>query len=343
MKTFGSGKFQYQVVEPFFKRPRRAAFIDGADVAVDKDDNVYLFARSAYAAVMVFDKDGDFLDSWGRMGDDFGAPHGITVGPDGTVYTADNQNHTLKVWTKEGKLLLTLGRANQNAPVQSGIPFNQPTHLSVASNGDLFGSDGYQNSRVHCFDPYGKLKYSFGSHGTGPGQFNCIHSLFIDWTDNDKIYVADRYNCCVQFFTREGDFLGRWEGLHMPNHVRRGPDGNFYVAELRHRMSIMSPEGEVLARWGDEEDLAIADRPGYDYGVSALALPDSPSRDPTLLSDGRPVSGGVVGGDPGPGRFGAPHGIAVDSQGSIYVAEASEQVMQVDRGQRTFQKFVRVS
>ena len=344
MTTFGKGSFRYEVVEPFFKRPRRAAFIDGPDVAVDNDDNVYLLTRSSYAVVIIFDKNGAFLDSWGRMGDDFGAPHGITIGPDGNVYTADNQNHTLKVWTKEGKLLLTLGRANQNAPVQSGDPFNMPTHLSVASNGDLFGSDGYRNSRVHCFDPYGKLKYSFGSHGTGPGQFNCIHSLFVDRTDNDKIYVADRYNCCVQFFTKEGEFLGRWEGLHMPNHVRRGPDGNFYVAELRHRVSILSPEGDMLARWGDEEGLELDDRPGIGgYGVEGLGLPDSPSRDPTLMPDGYPMAKGVVKNDPGPGLFGAPHGIAVDSEGSIYVAEVCEAVMGVDRGQRTFQKFVRVN
>jgi DNA-binding beta-propeller fold protein YncE len=326
LTTFGSGKFQYQVVEPFFKRPRRAAFIDGADVAVDKDDNVYLFARSAYAAVMVFDKDGDFLDSWGRMGDDFGAPHGITVGPDGNVYTADNQNHTLKVWTKEGKLLLTLGRANQNAPVQSGDPFNMPTHLSVASNGDLFGSDGYQNSRVHCFDPYGKLKFSWGGHGSGQGQFDTIHSVFVDYQDGDKVYAADRYNNRVQFFTPQGEFLGEWTGLNLANSVRRGTDGNFYVAELDHRISVLSPEGELLARWGDT---------GVELDDSNIGsgLPTSPSRNPMLT--------GKVTHEPGPGLFCAPHGIAVDSEGSIYVAEVSESWTGLDRGGRSIQKFVR--
>ena len=153
--------------------------------------------------------------------------------------------------------------------------------------------------------------------------------------------MADRYNCCVQFFSPQGDFLGRWEGLHMPNHVRRGPDGNFYVAELRHRLSVLSPQGEVLARWG-EEGVEVDDRPGTGYGVESLSLPDSPSRDPMRLGDGFPMAGGVVKNDPGPGLLGAPHGIAVDSQGSIYVAEVCEAVMRVDRGQRTFQKFVRV-
>ena len=285
MPTFGSGEHRFQVVEPFFKRPRRAAFIDGPDVCVDGDDNVYLLSRSDYAVVFVFDKDGDFLDAWGRMGDDFGSPHGITVGPDGYVYTSDTGNHTQRVWTKEGKLLLTIGRPNQNAPEQSGEPFNMPTHLAVATNGDLYGSDGYRTQRSTASTPMASFKFSFGSHGTGPRQFNCVHSQ-----DGDKIYVADRYNCCVQFFSPQGDFLGRWEGLHMPNHVRRGPDGNFYVAELRHRRSVLSPQGEVLARWG-EEGVEVNDRPGTGYGVESLSLPDSPSRDPMRLGDGFPMAG----------------------------------------------------
>ena len=341
MPIFGTGEFRYEVVDPFFKRPRRAAFIDGPDVAVDADDNVYLLTRSAYAVVMIFDKDGNFLDSWGRMGDDFTAPHGITIGPDGKVYTSDNGNHTMKVWTKEGRLLLNLGSTNQNAPVQSNIPFNMPTHLSVASNGDLFGSDGYRNSAVHCFDPEGKLKYSFVNYGTGEGQFNCIHSLYIDREDNDKIYVADRYNCSVQIFTGEGEFIDRWTGLHMPNHVRKGPDGNFYVAELRHRISIVSPKGEMLCHWGDD---APAEEKGRlaGYGVDSLGLPDSPSWDKTILADGFAMADGVVKVDPGAGMFNAPHGIAVDSEESIYVAEVSEAVMSLDKGQRTFQKFRKV-
>jgi hypothetical protein len=40
--------------------------------------------------------------------------------------------------------------------------------------------------------------------------------------------------------------------------------------------------------------------------------------------------------------FSAPHGIAVDSQGSLYVAEASESFSGLDRGDRSIQKFVRV-
>ena len=50
---------------------------------------------------------------------------------------------------------------------------------------------------------------------------------------------------------------------------------------------------------------------------------------------------GRVQNDPGPGLFCAPHGIAVDSEGSFYVAESSESWIGLDRGSRSIQKFVR--
>ena len=31
-----------------------------------------------------------------------------------------------------------------------------------------------------------------------------------------------------------------------------GPDGNLYVSELQHRVTVVDPKGEVLARWGGE-------------------------------------------------------------------------------------------
>ena len=324
--VFGSGDYTYEVIEGFFKRPFKWPFLEVADVAVDADDNVYVLNRGPHAAVMVFDRNGDFLDAWGRPGSEFASPHGISLGPDGSVYTADSMNHTVRRWTKEGKLLLTIGRPNNNAPEQSGVPFNRPTHLTVASSGDLYASDGYGNSHVHCFDAEGRLRFSWGGHGSGPGEFDTVHDVFVDREDDDKVYTADRYNSRAQFFTSEGRFLGEWADLNLINAVRKGPDGNFYIAELDHRISILSPEGELLCRWGhtgvDLDDFATGG------GLSSL-------RSRSQMLRGRVTC------EPGSGLFCAPHGIAVDSQGSIYVGEVSESWVRLDRGDRSIQKFVR--
>ncbi len=321
------GRERYEVVDGFFRRPKGWTFVEVADVGIDADDNVYVFCRGSHP-VMIFDKEGRFLDAWGEMSHNFFTfPHGLSVGIDGFIYTADSRDHTVRRFTADGKLVLTLGNANQNAPAFSGTPFNRPTHATVASNGDIYVSDGYGNARIHCFDPQGNLKFSWGAQGKGPGEFNTVHSVFIDHADHDTVYAADRYNNRVQIFTPAGEYLGEWGGLRLPQSVRKGPDGSFYVAELSHRVTVLGPDGTVRARWGD--GVEVDDAP---IGGVELSLPDAPARNPMVR--------GRVRNDPGPGLFCAPHGIAVDSTGSFYVAESSESWIGLDRGNRSIQKFV---
>jgi len=61
------GRDRFEVVDGFFKRPRGWTFVEVADVSVDRDDNVYVFGRGNHP-VMIFDKDGNFLDAWGEIG-----------------------------------------------------------------------------------------------------------------------------------------------------------------------------------------------------------------------------------------------------------------------------------
>lgn len=322
------GRDQFEVVDGFFRRPKGWTFIEAADVGVDGDDNVYVFCRGA-RPVMIFDREGKFLDAWGGLGEPyFTFPHGLTVGRDGFVYTADTRDHTIRKYTRDGKLVMTLGTPHQNAPAFSGTPFNRPSHATVASSGDIYVSDGHGNAAIHCFSAEGTLKFSWGAYGDGPGEFKMVHSIFIDHDENDTVYATDRFNNRIQFFTPAGEFLGQWDDLLLPQSVRKGPDGAFYVAELAHRVTVLRKDGTVLARWGGGvvgEETATA-------GIST-AFSTAPSRDPVV--EGR------IRTEPGAGLFSAPHGIAVDSQGSFYVAEASESWNGLDRGGRSVQKFVR--
>ncbi|HEX5466557.1 MAG TPA: peptidyl-alpha-hydroxyglycine alpha-amidating lyase family protein [Candidatus Limnocylindrales bacterium] len=323
------GRDRYRVVDGFFRRPKGWTFVEVADVAVDPDDNVYVFCRGTHP-VMIFDREGRFLDAWGDIGGHnyFTFPHGLTVGLDGFVYTADSRDHSVRKFTKDGKLLMTLGQPHQNAPAFSGQPFNRPTHATVAPNGDLYVSDGYGNARIHCFSPEGQLKFSWGRPGHGPGEFNTVHSVFIDPAD-ETLYAADRFNNRVQFFSLSGEYRGEWNDLRLPQSVRKGPDGAFYVAELSHRVTVLAPDGTVRERWGDGVEVD-----DHEVGGVDLALPDAPSR--------RPMVTGRVHDEPGAGLFCAPHGIAVDSQGSFYVADTAETWIGLDRGNRSIQKFAPV-
>jgi sugar lactone lactonase YvrE len=297
---------KYQIFDLWAKRPTRATFVDVVAIAVDSQDQVYVLNRGPQP-IMVFDRDGNFLRSWGEG--DFVRVHSMYIDSEGNLFCADDDGHTVTKWSPQGELLLTLGKKGQATDTgydgrdyksikRGGPPFNRPTDISVASNGDIYVTDGYGNARVHCFSPQGELKFSWGEPGDGPSEFNIPHGLVID--KQDRVLVSDRENNRIQVFTLEGKLITIWEGLYRPNSIRLGLDDVLYVAELTNRVSFWSLDGKLLDRWGDE-------------GMNVEA-----------------------------GGFISPHGVAVDSRGDIYVGEVCETNMGIDRGFRALQKFVRI-
>ena len=107
MTVVGTGDFRYEVVEGWEQLPAGWQHKDVAGVATDSQDRVYLITR-ADPRVIVYNKDGSFAAAWGE--DEFTPrTHGITVGPDDSVYCVDDGGHCIKKFTSDGKLLLTLG------------------------------------------------------------------------------------------------------------------------------------------------------------------------------------------------------------------------------------------
>jgi glucose/arabinose dehydrogenase len=151
---------------------------DVAAAAVDSRGDVYLFCRAEHP-VLVYERDGRFLRSWGE-GLFSTRTHGITIGPDDSVYCVDDAGHSVRRFTRDGRLLQTIGPsgvpsdsgydgADLTTIVRGAPPFNRPTNLAVAPSGDLYVSDGYGNARVHRFTPDGRLLASWGEPGTRPG------------------------------------------------------------------------------------------------------------------------------------------------------------------------------
>ncbi|MBI2154788.1 MAG: hypothetical protein HYU24_13970, partial [Candidatus Rokubacteria bacterium] len=303
-------------LEGWGRLPEGWRYVEAAGVAVDSKDHVYVFNRGEHP-VIVFDREGNFLRSWGEGL--VGRAHGITIGPDDEVWLTDDGNHTIRKFTSEGKLLLTIGDPDKPATLQSGKPFNRPTHVALSPlTGDLFISDGYGNSRVHKYDPKGRHLFSWGEPGTDPGCFNLPHNIATD--AEGLVYVADRENHRVQIFDGEGRYLAQLNNLHRPCGllIDRREGGAIYVGELGSdlavnqsvpnlggRVSILSLKGDLLGRVGDRF-----------RGEK-------------------------------PGQFVAPHGVVTDSRGDLYVAEVSYTAKgrheNPPREIRSLQKFVRVA
>ena len=114
--------------------------------------------------MVVFDRDGNFIDSWGD--DILKDAHGIFIDADDNIYCTERDTHVVRKFTTEGELLMTLGTPDE--PGAEGEPFNKPTDLALGPDGEMFITDGYGNARVHKYSPDGELIKSWGQPGTGP-------------------------------------------------------------------------------------------------------------------------------------------------------------------------------
>lgn len=287
----GTGAFRYEALAAWERLPEGMTLVECAGVAVDGDDLVYLLTRQPANPVVVLDPDGGFVRSFGA-GVFTDRTHAIGAGPDGFLYCADDGSHTITKWTREGELVLTIGEPGVASEAYSGEPFNRPTDAVVSSHdGSIFISDGYGNARVHRYSAEGEHELSWGAPGIDVGQFMVPHNLAID--ERDRIYVADRESHRVQVFDREGAPLAMWNNIHRPCGMTLGGDGLIYIGELNGFARL---EGAL----GVGHRVSIHSREGEQ-----------------LARLGDPEEGEEA------GRFIAPHGIAVDSRGDIYVAEAA--------------------
>src|SRR5262249_29873804 len=78
----------------------------GAGIASDAPGPGFAVSRGGHP-LLIFDRDGTFVEEWdGSM---FVRPHGITIGPDDSVYCTDDTGHTVRKFSPDGKLEFTLG------------------------------------------------------------------------------------------------------------------------------------------------------------------------------------------------------------------------------------------
>jgi DNA-binding beta-propeller fold protein YncE len=263
----GSGKYTYRVNEEW-QRPPAGLDVRACAVSVDSQDRVYCFNRNAEHPVVIFDRDGDFVSSWGAGL--FTFPHAIRIvrenGQD-VVWLCDEHHQQFQKFTTDGKLLQTIGekgaRSDTGVPeddfssaawkkvTHGGGPFNLPTDIAFAPDGSMFMTDGYGNARVHKFSPDAKHQFSWGEPGTAPGQFNLPHGVWID--RRGRVLVADRENDRVQVFDQNGKLLSVWSTeLIGPAFFYVDDDDIVYIPEHNGgRISILTLDGERLARWGD--------------------------------------------------------------------------------------------
>jgi DNA-binding beta-propeller fold protein YncE len=181
------------------------ALIGISSVAADQQENLYVIHRpDAGDPIVVLDRSGHLLRSWGKGM--FHVPHSIRIDAAGAVWAIDANTSTIYKFTPQGKKLLEI---NVGGVPDTAQEFCGATDIAFAKNGHLFVADGYCNARVIEYDTNGKKLKEWGSHGSGPGEFQLVHSIAIGPDGN--VYVADRENGRIQWFDQQGKFLGQWK------------------------------------------------------------------------------------------------------------------------------------
>ena len=210
--------------KPLGRGEKPPAHVDGyfhgpTDIAFDSDDNIYIADGYTNSRVAKYDKNGNWVKSWGSRGtggvhanenpSQFNTLHNIATDRQNNVYVADRNNRRIQVFDRDGNFQRyihlnaaydkarhpVLGNLNPNRPDET-----QPWTLCITNTPTqyLYTSDE-EPGRIYKLTLDGRILGTLGESGRGPKQFNWIHSLACP-TEND-LFVADMNNWRVQKLT----------------------------------------------------------------------------------------------------------------------------------------------
>src|SRR5882724_8706873 len=245
----------FDSVPDFLQLPKGMNFGEVAGVAVNSKGHVFVFTRSnsatgpaygpAAAQLFEFGPKGEFLREIGKGLYAWAEAHSVRIDKDDNIWAIDKGSDMIIKFNQAGRVVMTFGRRSESAddgskpwehvdpplPPVDGL-FRQPTDVAWDSEGNIYITDGYVNSRVAKYDKNGDWVKSWGEKGTGPGQFNLPHAIAVD--RNNNIYVGDRTNRRIQVFDTDGKFL-RMFSIDVP------------PAPGTHSVYGNTPSGERLA------------------------------------------------------------------------------------------------
>ena len=237
-----------------------------AGVALNSHGHIFVYSRGGAAGteLLEFDRHGDFLREIGRNLYGFYQAHAVRVDSAGNIWCVDEGTNMVIEFNPEGRVRMLLGRKWERVdgppaqpkpdappPVAHVGLFNRPTDVAWDRAGDIFVSDGYNNSRVAKFDKEGHWITSWGRRGTGPGEFHTPHSIAVD--AQDHVYVGDRENQRIQVFDKDGRFLRQITGVGSPWAIciTPGPHQVLYSSDsVPGRIYKLDLSGRILGVFG---------------------------------------------------------------------------------------------
>lgn len=201
------------------------------------------------------------------------SPIGLALDSEGLLYVTDSAQRRVFVFS-----------GTKNKRVIGDDSLVRPTGVAVNRKEKLLYVVDTGGHRVDVYDLEGKRFSSFGTQGSGPGEFNYPTHIAVDQAGD--VYVMDSLNFRVQIFDRRGAFLSQFGGngtgigdFVKPKGIAVDNEGHIWVADsLRNSIQIFDRRGKLLLIFGTSGDDA--------------------------------------------GQFQVPAGIAIDSADRLYVADS---------------------
>lgn len=277
---------------------------DCHEMVQDSKKRIILLTNETKNNVLIYDKSGKLLSSWGH---EFPGAHGLTLHKTGGkeyLFITDNDRHEVYKTTLDGKVLLTIEYPKEVPAYKKKEEF-VPTETTVLENGEFYIADGYGLQYVMHYDEKGKLLGYFGGRGDEPKNLDNAHGITVDHRkSNPDLIVTDRTRNCFKRFSFNGDYI---ETISLPGACVCRPVINkdhLYAAVLRSPnlnaertgfVTILDKDNKVVSNIGGTE-------PVYENGVlQPMGQADK--------------------------IFSHPHDVCVDDDGNLYVAQwASDKV-----------------
>jgi len=286
----------------------------------------------------------------------FSCPWGITIDANENIYVAEYGNHQIRKITKEGIVSTFAGSGKQGDADGAGIQasFSGPLGITVDAEDNLYVAD-LGNHKIRKITRQGVVSTiagSFAGFSDGVGshaKFSGPINIAVDLDEN--LYVADSNNHRIRKITSEGivstiagngtpgntDGIGTQALFNNPRGIALDADGNIYVSDTGNsRIRRISPQGIVTTLAGDScgniDGIGANAQFAFLAGIAidasgSLLVADQGNhtiRKVTLRGKVSTIAGSSAGYSNGQGsssQFASPSGIAINSQGDVFVCE----------------------
>jgi DNA-binding beta-propeller fold protein YncE len=213
-------------------------------IATDSAGNIFV-ADTDNGRIEKFSPNGSFVTSVGG----FEAPSGIAIDRKGNIYVAEiGSKHCVQKLGPDGTFIAKW------APALYG-----PRKIAIGRDDSIYVVDSGRN-RIVKFSPDGQVLVSWGSEGSGDGQFRGVTSVAVD-PDSTKVYATDPINSRIDVFDSSGNFLSNWS---VPEWGK---------AEGYEDLVIDSQRGRLYASSANMDTILVFDLQGKRTGTLTLTPP----------------------------------------------------------------------